>query len=423
MEVIDKLENKYRKKLKETLNDDSINQYNRDLFKEFFLWQEDKLEHGNSTARLGEGNYKTLYDYISKLKNVNKWFDNKAWNKLTEDDIKKVRRKLIDGKILNTKGEKYRDIRSYVSKIFKYKPFALAGQKENVEKVFEFSLKTKRKDVRYVTPDSAKKIIMAAKSYSHKALFCLAWDIGENVNSLLQLKKKWVKPFVDKETGKKRYSIYFPNEILKESRTSRTEITLFDETVDAIDKLIQVGNTIQQRNKKGSFTGKYSTTPFKEDDLLFNFQYARAKDLFNEYVIKTNTTCEPNGEKPTLKDFRSGMACNLFDLGWDAQDVNLRLGHSALSTQFDVYVNYKGLNRKKSIRKYDKLTLSIVEERLEESESARERQEIRHTKEIETLQKTINKLWEENKQTGQFLADFGNELLAIQKQIKKSKSN
>ena len=41
----------------------------------------------NGLSRLDESSYKTLCGYINYFRNVNQWFKNKPWNKLTEKEI------------------------------------------------------------------------------------------------------------------------------------------------------------------------------------------------------------------------------------------------------------------------------------------------------------------------------------------------
>ena len=61
------------------LSDGSICGENRELWKEFFEWQERKLKRTNNLATLDNATYKTLNYYIGRFKNVNKWFNNKPW--------------------------------------------------------------------------------------------------------------------------------------------------------------------------------------------------------------------------------------------------------------------------------------------------------------------------------------------------------
>jgi len=108
---------RYEKKRDELLKDKSIAKYNRSLFKKFFDWEEEKLKRQNGLSKLDESSYKTLYEYINRLRNVNQWFKNKPWNKLTEKEIKRVYNDLEDGKIINRAGKRFEDRRSYYNLI------------------------------------------------------------------------------------------------------------------------------------------------------------------------------------------------------------------------------------------------------------------------------------------------------------------
>jgi len=77
--------------------------------------------------------------------------------------------------------------------------------------------------------------------------------------------------------------------------------------------------------------------------------------------------CSPNGETPSWKDLRSGMACNLHLLGWLVQDINLRLGHSVFSKWLDAYINYLAINRKRDIKTHFDSNLKELQDTLEES--------------------------------------------------------
>ena len=108
----------YERTLKSVLGDRAICKPNRDLFEEFFEYEEYKLKRTNNLSRLDEPSYKTLYGYLLGLKNVNQWFGNKPWKQLTKKDIKSVYDRLEDGEIKNKRGIPFQDRRSYYNKIF-----------------------------------------------------------------------------------------------------------------------------------------------------------------------------------------------------------------------------------------------------------------------------------------------------------------
>lgn len=216
------------------LSDSAINTYNLNLFKEFLEWQEKKLKITNSFNKLDESNYRTLYDYIGKLKNVNAWFNNTPWNLLTKKDISEVYNNLIDGVILNSKAKPFEDIASYVNKIFKYKPFKMAGLRDIVEEVFEISISSKEKEVKFVDVETFNNMLDFALKPSHKALLWLAWDVGENISSLLKLRWKDVKRVFNDDSNEAEYLVWLPNNIIKRSRKQRSEPTIFSQTTKAL---------------------------------------------------------------------------------------------------------------------------------------------------------------------------------------------
>jgi len=182
--------NQYVNYLKKFLKDVSICKENKDLFKKFFDYEEYKLKRINNLANLDENNYKTLYTYLIKFRNVNKWFKNKPWVDLTEKDIKKVYDKLEDNKILSRGGRPLLDKQAYYTKVFRSKPFEMAGKKEIAKKIMEFYRKTDNDEVRFIDEVTFKEIVKNVISPIQKTLCWLAWDIGENIATLLELQKK-----------------------------------------------------------------------------------------------------------------------------------------------------------------------------------------------------------------------------------------
>ena len=361
---------KYENRKFKFLSDTSIDPYNLNLFKEFLEWQEQKLKLTNGFNKLDESNYRTLYDYIGKLKNVNTWFNNTPWKLLTPKDISLVYKNLIDGVILNSKGKPFEDVASYVNKIFKYKPFKMAGLQDIVEEVFEISVSSKEKEVKFVNAETFNNMLDFALKPSHKALLWLAWDVGENISSLLKLRWKDVKRVFNNDLNEAEYLVWLPNNIIKRSRRQRSEPTIFSQTTKALDNLKKYGREVQVRDAAGKFSKtKRKIVPFDDNDLIFGFGPRQASKILNRIVEKTGAKCEPNGEKPTWKDLRSGMACNLLNnLGWSPVDVNLRLGHSPMSRILDVYVNYFAIDRKRAKAKHNERSLKGVEEKLDKAQ-------------------------------------------------------
>lgn len=357
--------NRYVRTKDVLLSDKTISKYNRDLFRKFFDWEEEKLKRQNGLPALDEPSYKTLCGYINQLRNVNRWFGNKPWNELTGHDIKQVYNDLEDGKIVNQRGKRFEDRRSYYNKIFKAKPFQLAGLHDKAANALEFFTDRTKKEVRFVSEEGFKRMVSFLQKPQHFVLFWLAWDIGENITSLLSLRVSHFKRQVNRETKEAEYLVYLPQDALKRSRQSRSEPTIFPETIKYLDALFKYGKETEYRDEKGRFRRK--AVPFKQDDYVFSFQYRQALQIFDSVVKRSGIKCEPGGEKPSWKDLRSGMACHLFGQGWHVEDINMRLGHSPQSKWLNAYVNYLAVNRKRAVKAHYAHNLEDIKNELDES--------------------------------------------------------
>ena len=376
---------RYLEGKKRILKDTSITKYNRDLFKKFFEWEEEKLKRQNGLPEVDESSYKTLCGYLNKFKNVNNWFNNKAWNKLTIPEIRKVYNDLEDGKILNCRGKRFEDRRGYYNKIFRAKPFQLAGLKEMVGEALEFFTDKRKKPVRFISEESFKRMASFVSKPQHFVLLWLAWDIVENITTLLELKVNNFKRQVNRDTKEVEYLIYLPKEHLKRSRQTRSEPTIYPETYRYLDALFKYGKEVEYRDDKGMIRRK--AIPFKEDDFIFSFKYRQALQIFDSLVKRAGVTCEPNGEKPSWKDLRSGMACNLFAQGWHVEDINLRLGHSPQSKWLESYINYLAINRKRAKKLHFVNNLEDVKDQLEETKQREKLQAQRLERQRDDLDK------------------------------------
>ena len=355
----------YEKSNARLLQDNGITKYNRELFTKFFAWEEEKLRRINGLPRLDESSYKTLCGYIGKLRNVNRWFKNKAWNTLTGAEIKQVYNNLEDGNIRSRLGEPFKDRRSYYNKIFMAKPFQLAGLHDKAKNALEFFTDRSKREVRFISEEGFRKMVNFLHKPQHFALFWLAWDIGENITSLLELKVKHFRRQVNRETREAEYLIHLPSGIIKRTRQTRSEPTIYPETVQYLDSLFKYGREVEYRDDRGCFRRK--TTPYQDEDFVFTFKYRQALQIFTSLVKRSAVTCEPSGEKPSWKDLRSGMACHLFGQGWHVEDINIRLGHSPQSKWLEAYINYLAVNRKRTVKAHFDSNLQDVKNDLEES--------------------------------------------------------
>lgn len=352
---------KYENEKIELVTNKKICKENRDLFTEFFEFQENKLKRVNGLRELDDPTYKTLYGYCNRLNITNEWFKNKPWKKLTKANIKKVYDDLEDGIIKRKDGKPYENLQqSYYSKVFKSKPFEMAGKLELAREVIQYS-KNGQKEVRFILEDDFKKIINNAYKPHHRLLLWLAWDIGENINALLQLKKSDFFKQRNPDTKENEYRVNLKKEILKRSRKPRSEITNYNETVELLD---------QQLRK------------LQDNDLLFEFDYRNAKKIIDRAVERAGAKCIPNGEKVTWKDLRSGMACDLLTKGWTTDEINARLGHRPSSNEIDKYVDFLAIGRHKTKKKVHQFEMEKLNDELEEVKR-REKQQIQRNKNIQ----------------------------------------
>ena len=363
------------------LNDKLICEKNRKLFKEFFEYEEYKLKRMNGLDKLDEATYNTLGGYVQKLGNVNKWFKNKPWKELTKEDIKKVYDALEDGKIKNKMGQKIGDLKGYYGKIFKSKPFELAGKTEIVNEVMEFYKRNDKQEVRFIEQETFKKIASVVIKPEHKFLIWLSFDIGENINTLIQLKKADFFRQINPNTKETEYVVNLPKDKLKRTRQTRSEITNFKETVEFADIILQ---------------------NLKDDELPFKFGYRQAKKFLDRAVKITNAKCIPKGQPVTWKDLRSSMACYLLKSSWSLDEVNARLGHKPSSREIDKYINFLAIKRhdtKKKLYDNDVRRLADEIEERKKMESLQTGRIKNQQDEIEYLKIKMDELLEGQKET------------------------
>lgn len=334
----------YERAKTKLLEDPSVCVENRDVFKKFFEWEEYKLQRENDLRALDEPCYKTLYLYTTRLRIVNRWFGNRPWCFLTQEDIKRVYDDVEDGKILTVSGKPFKGASTYYGRILKGKPFQLAGVAHFVEDVIHFQ-KHQRRTVRFVTQDEFLKLVSVLALPRHLSLFWLAWDVGENIGTLLQLQKKDFKRALNPDSGEPEYLVRLASEKLKRSRQARTEPTLYPETVRYLDMVLE---------------------DLDDEDEVFKFGHRQAFKLICQAGMKTGVKCEPNGERATWKDLRSGMACHLLSMGWLPHEVNLRLGHTPNATSLNHYINHLAIDRHRPKRRLYESKMEALQEEIKE---------------------------------------------------------
>ncbi len=355
----------YEKAKAELLSDETVCRENRDLWKDYFELEERKLKRINNLARLDDGTYKTLSYYIGRFKNVNNWFKNKTWVDFTKEDIQKVYDDLEDGVIKNRFGKRFEDRASYYTKVFLSTPFKMAGKAELAREVLEFYRPKKNLDVNFINFDDFSKLPNATKTILQKLLLWLSWDIGENVGSLLQLRKRDFRRQLNPQTSESEYLVDLRKEILKRSRRDRVEITNYTETAELLDIVLP---------------------DMKDDSFIFNFGHRQALKFMAYCTNATQVKCCPTGKSPTFKDLRSSMCCHLLKIGWRIEEVNSRLGHSPANLAMVTrYANYLALDRHTPKAKVSDNNIQVMKENLDNYHQREKLQSIR----IEEQQKRI----------------------------------
>jgi len=363
---------RYRRAKAKLLADSTICLENRNVFRDFFDYEEYKLQRLNDLRELDEPCYKTLYEYTVRLRTVNRWFENRPWQSLTREDIKTVYDALENGQLLTLTGRPFMSTQHYYKKILKSKPFELAGKAQLAREVIQFP-KRQRRTVRYITRDAFLTLVSVLAKPKHLLLFWLAWDIGENIDALLQLQKKDFTSATDPYTGEPEYRVNLPEAKIKRSRQTRTEPTLYSETVRYCAMVLP---------------------ELENDDEVFPFGYRQAVKLIHNAGRKTGVKCMPDGERVRWKDLRSGMACHLLSMGWQPHEVNLRLGHKPHSDTLNAYINYLAIDRHRPKQKLYKNNLEQTQHKLTEARMRERLAGERNRKQQQQLQ-AMRSAWEQ----------------------------
>lgn len=346
----------YELKKTKLLNDINIYEANRKDFTLFFEQQEYKLKRQTGNGGLDASNYKTLYGYLGMLGNVNLWFENMPLRDITPNDFKRFYDLFEDGKILTSTGKPFKDRGKYYNKIFRSTFFEMIGKKELVKEVMRFHHFKAEEQVRFIKEADVKALVAVAVSPVHRLLIWLAFDIGENINALLQLTKRDFTRTTDADTNVPEYRVNLRKETLKRSRTARSEITNFAETTQLLDILLK---------------------DMGGDELLFKFEYRNAKKILDRAVRITKVRCTPAGQLVTWKDLRSSMACDLLEKGWTTDEINRRLGHRPSSAEIDKYVNFLAIDGKKPKRKIYEHNLGKLQAELDQNKNIQKQQAAR----------------------------------------------
>ncbi len=397
------------------LDNPKFNPKNKEVVVEFFNFEEIRLKRKEGLAEVDERSYKTLGNYITRIKNLNQWLDNKTWADLTEEEIKKLINDLEDGIIKNKQGKRHKD-RSGIYQMISGRFFSKIKKNHIAEQIIEdFSIKGREfnQQVRYIEEKSLRKIASCINNAVYLCLVWLAWDIGENIGTLLELDACDFQRQINPDTGEPEYLVILPKEKLKRSRTPRSELTNYKETVEYLDiVLANLKPTYKQVSNKylrGKKLSEYYT-----EDRLFKFGMKASDKFLRRAVELSGVRCLPGGERVTWKDLRSSMACDLLRKGWSIDEINSRLGHSVASRVISRYVTFLSLDRRKPKAKVYQSNLRQLEGELDKQKELNKLQLLR----FENLKKEQDQMRDELKL---FMGKSKTELLEMLKDVDKLK--
>lgn len=360
---------RYPKLKKKLLENSKINANNRKVIAKFLEYEEYKLKRKEGLSEADERSCKTLVNYLRRIRQINEWLGNKDWKNLKKSDIKKLVDDLEDGVIKTPKGQKHSD-RAQFYQVIKGKLFDIVKKSQYANEIFsDYEIKGRddaNNHVRFIDEKTFRQIVDHAITPEQKCLLWLAFDIGENIGSLLELEKKDFKKQMNEDTKEQEYLVILPKEKLKRSRTPRTEITNYPETAKYLDIVLE---NVKPADK--TISNKWmKDRPLSEihsDDKLFKFGMKASTLFLIRVVEKANARCSPGGEMVTWKDLRSSMACDLLKKEWSRDEVNARLGHKPSSRIIDRYINYLALDRKKPKKKIYENNMHKINEELKEA--------------------------------------------------------
>jgi len=323
----------YERRKGEFLDTEGLCEANKELYSKFFAWEENKLLKINDIQELDDACYRTLKSYLQKLKNVNVWFKNEPLKNITKEDFEQVYNGIETGSIKNKKGMPFKDKKGYYSKIFCSKLFRMIGKSEMAKEIIdEFgTTKKKKQKPKYIREEDFRKVVDACNLQKHKLLTWLCFDFGENIFTMLQLKKSDFERNI--REGRVEYKLYFREEILKRSRDKVCDVNNYDETAKFLDGHL---------------------TDLQEDENLFDFSYHSAVKFLKRAIRISKVRCRPRPtDSITWKVLRNSMMCDLASKGWDSFQIKKRAGHKPSSTVIDIYLNLEAVEDGNSKSKVD----------------------------------------------------------------------
>ena len=323
-------------------------QENKDLCVKYLTQVSRNLKTRSRSTTLSERNYSTLSGIVSCCFTVDGWFNHKLWKRVTRKDIQRVFEQVEQGVILSKQGKPFKRPEDYYNRIMKWGPFKLIGKDKLVREVIG---KTQREPdpVRFVTEEDFRKVVSCARSARHKAFYWMLFDIGENEAATRKLRTTDFQRQVNEVTGKPEYVVKLRNENIKASRTARSEITNYDDTVAWLDQWLGT---------------------LAPGSVVFDFTHEKGRYELARCAKMAGVSCHGlNDCHVTPKDLRSSMICDLLSKGWSVDDVKARAGHKPGSSVINRYADFIARNRNKMKNKYAVQAMKQEQEEKEAPES------------------------------------------------------
>ncbi|MBT6821693.1 site-specific integrase [archaeon] len=350
---------RYKKKIKKLREENSIKTYegiikirkeNKQLVLNYLEFKEQDLKDIYGTSKDAETrNAKTLYKYLTTyLANIIYWFNDVSLKDITQKDIESIYRKIENGTLKSISGKKLSDItlKDIYSRVLKSGFFDYIKKSDLARNVIKRKVSPTH-EVRFFDLDTLKEICNLANKKEHRLAYWLLYDLGLEISALLQLKKSNFELKYDKDLKTKYYMVHIAKDISKKGRRVRNNYVHFEETTNLL---------------------KVYLGTLKESDKLFNISPPALYRALQRSNKDGKFRVKPNGEKVTIKDFRSSCATYFLSQRWSTDEVKGRLGHSPSSSEINKYVNYLGLHQKKRRKEDVELNFKNMKSKYDESQ-------------------------------------------------------
>lgn len=269
---------------------------------------------------------KTILKYARQARNVGEWFD-KPLNKLTEKDIKKFYKDFETGEIKSSRGVAFSksNRRDYYKKLFKGGLGTYCGIDQICKEVMVLEA-SEGVEVSHFLKKDFIAMLGASTDLRHKALMCVAFDLGARIGTILNFRRSDVQKVFDSKSGKHTYRFTIHAENTK-SKRMRIGDAFIDETINLFDQFLPT---------------------VKEGEFLFPFSYTNAHNIIKRASRRAKVKSKPYNKEVSPHDFRRAMVTHLRIIGVSVDDIKARIGHNPSSRTIDLYLSQIGLLENRS---------------------------------------------------------------------------